>query len=69
MPNFRTISNTESGDIDEIYLTFLAGDVMLNTRVKADVTVGQFVRMQLKKVPHDESKQYGIFLRKGITHY
>jgi hypothetical protein len=62
---YKSLSASYSAGDDEISLKMLAGDIVLHTRVKSDMNCDQFLRLQLKKVPHDDQKEYGLYLLKA----
>ncbi len=62
--NYRSMSVSYTESSDSLMLKILAGDIILNTRVKANTITGNVVKTQLKKIPHDEQKKYGLYLVK-----
>ena len=50
---------------NEISLKILAEDTVLYTRTSNNMSCKDFLTKQLKKIPHDPSKTYGIYLVKG----
>jgi len=63
--NYRSMSVSFSGSSDDIAMKLLAGDIILNTRVQGNTLTETFIKKQLKKVPHDPTKLYGIYLVKS----